>query len=105
MSSPMQQMDANRSALSGVDMAARFGQNPMDPEKTTVREYLERMGIQVDGPMSQLLDWAKKQTALKQPGNKPAAQPQTPNPPGRPPVASTGPSGGNLQSLMRDVRQ
>ena len=103
MSSPMQQMDADRSALNGVDMAARFGQNPMDPENTTVREYLERMGIQVDGPVSQLLDWAKKQTALKQPGQKPPAQPA--NPPGRPPVATTGQSGGNLQSLMRDVRQ
>lgn len=104
--SPADQMRGQRSVLNGTDMAARIQESPIDPERTTLREFLEtHMGLDVDGPVSQLMQWQQRQVQTKDPINKATPPPAGGNPPGRPPSATTGPSGGNLETLRREVMQ
>ena len=88
---PADAMRSQRSWLNGTDVAAEMGENPMDPQNTTVRELLERMGIQVDGPAIQLIQWQQKQMQNKNPATKGPPQGAPPAPTGRPPMAATGP--------------
>lgn len=55
-----QVMEQSRSAFNPVDAAA-MQQNPIDPNTTTVRQFFQAKGIDVDGPLVQLVDYAKNQ--------------------------------------------
>ena len=100
-------MASTRSAANGVDLASMVGSGAIGKDQT-IREFMQGLGINVDGPVTQLVEWQQKQMAMKKPIDKmPAMASQGPqqgaNPPGRPPLATTGPSGGDLDSLRREV--
>ena len=80
-------MMRNMSALNPNDAAVMGASGQFTPDMT-VRDYLTKMGVDVDGPVTQLVDMAKKQMANANPLNKmrsmaadtslkPGGQPQT----------------------------
>lgn len=79
-----QTMESMRSPLNPTDMAAMQEQGPpIDPNQTTVREVLAMQGIDVDGPVSQLVKFSRKQMQNADMGNKMQAMGQSapaPNP-------------------------
>ena len=60
---------SNLSALNPTD-AKLIGQNSGITPNMTVRDFLSQQGIDVDGPVTQLADLAKKQMANANPMNK-----------------------------------
>ena len=116
----MQALKGNASMFNPVDIAGmRSPGHPMhiDPQKTTIREYLTQQGVDVDGPVIQLVKFAQDQAGKANPINKmqnmaqqggggmpvpPGGQMKPPQgPPGGSPVG--GSSGGGLESLMREM--
>ena len=66
-------MKENMSAFNPVDRAAmKSPGHPgyMDPQKTTVRQYFEQNGVDVDGPIIQLVKFAQDQATKANPINK-----------------------------------
>lgn len=66
-------MKDNMSAFNPVDRAAmKSPGHPgyMDPQKTTVRQYFEQNGVDVDGPIIQLVKFAQDQATKANPINK-----------------------------------
>jgi hypothetical protein len=66
-------MKKNMSIFNPTDMAAMAtpghpGQ--VDPTKTTVREFFEGFGVDVDGPVMQLIDFTNKQVDNANPVKK-----------------------------------
>ena len=121
MSDPMMNdpMQDKLSTLNPVDMASMqqmkgAGQGPLagiTPE-TPIREFFEKMGIDVEGPVSQLKQFADKEIANGDPLNKaksmagpmppgggPGGSPMPDMPPGAPPPGGGGNPG--LEGLMQ----
>jgi len=112
-----QAVDRGRSIFSGVDVAAMAQEGKLSGD-LTVRQVLENLGINVDGPANQLIEFAQRQEANKDPIQKmqaiagaggapqgqPPAAPAEAGPPGRPPMATQGPSGGKLASLLQKMK-
>ena len=69
MSDPMETLQANKSIFNPVD-ATMMGQQGEISPNMSVREYFAKMGVDVDGPLSQLIDAAKDQMAKADPINK-----------------------------------
>ncbi len=103
---PMGAMDGARSPFSGVDLASMAGDGTVGKGQT-VRQFLGGLGIDVDGPLEQLLQFQKQAGANRQPLQKmqsiAGAQAPPGAPPGRPPMAATGPSGGGLESMRKEL--
>lgn len=59
----------NLSALTPGGAAAMAAANPASPNMT-VRDYLAKLGINVDGPVQQLIDFAQKQQENANPINR-----------------------------------
>jgi hypothetical protein len=59
----------NMSALNPVDAATMASSGNFTPDMT-VRDYFQKMGIDVDGPVTQLVEFAKKQSQNANPMNK-----------------------------------
>jgi hypothetical protein len=103
----------NQSLMNPADLAAMKQTGDVTPNMT-VRDLLQKMGIDVDGPVSQLQEFAKKQvqgaTGLGKmnsiagmPGGQ-GAPPPTPGPgPGGPPPGGPSPPGG-MASLLKNMR-
>lgn len=108
MSDPMrpgpdagQVMENMRSPMNKTDMAAMMQQAqeaPIDPTRMTVRELFAKQGIDVDGPVTQLLQKAKQDMSNADPAMKAQAMANAapvPNPlkgrgPGGPPPGPGG---------------
>lgn len=79
-----QVMDQMRSPMNPADMAAMSEQGPqIDPSTTTVRQLMEMQGINVDGPVSQLIEKVQEMEGNADMGNKMEAMagaPPAPNP-------------------------
>ena len=111
----MQALRGNASIFNPVDIAGmRSPGHPMhiDPQKTTIRDYFKQQGVDVDGPVIQLVKFAQDQAGKANPINKMQNMAQQggggmPVPPGgqmKPPQGPPGgSSGGGLESLMREM--
>jgi len=87
-----------RSPFNPQDMAMMMQDGDIGPN-STVRDFLEKLGVNVDGPISQLAEMFKsgmqnadplsKMRSLNQQPQGQAEQPQG-NPPGRPPMVPPG---------------
>lgn len=92
-------MKENRSMFNPTDVASMkqdvAGMGGMGPD-TTIRNYLGTMGIDVDGPVTQLTDFAKKQTDNADPLKK------MQNMAGKPSMgpAEPAPEGGGMDALL-----
>ena len=105
---PVKNMEMNRSMLNPADATMAIQEGKVRPDMS-VREFLEmNMGIDVDGPVTQLIEASKKQlqnrTAIGKAANM--GQPQgPPGPVGRPafvqPGQGMGPPG--LDSMMKEM--
>lgn len=74
-----QVMDNMRSPMNPTDMAAMQEQGPqIDPNTTTVRELMMMQGIDVDGPVSQLIQKVQEMEHNADPVNKAQAMAQAP---------------------------
>lgn len=96
-------MEANRSMLNPADLAAMKQQGDGG---LTVRDFLAKNGVDVDGPMSQLTKFAQKQTenagALGKMRNIAASgQPQMP--PGMPGMGGGQPPMGGFDDIMKNL--
>ena len=109
-----QSLKDNASIFNPVDIAGmRSPGHPMniDPQKTTIRQYFQQNGVDVDGPVIQLVKFAKDQAGKANPINKMqnmagSANQGVPVPPmsggmkGPPPGGS---GGGGLEEMMRGL--
>jgi len=112
---PMDAMKSNMSIMNPVDMAGMKSPNHpgyIDPQKTTVRQYFQQNGVDVDGPVIQLVKFAQDQAGKANPiqkmrnisgqgggspGGMPPPQPQAGGQPG-------GAQGGSgLEALMSEM--
>lgn len=114
---PMAAMKDNMSMMNPVDIAGMKSPNHpgyIDPQKTTVREYFEKNGVDVDGPIVQLVKFAQDQAGKANPIQKMrniAGAGQSPG--GAPPPAPGGgmpqgggpggPGGSGLEALMGEM--
>jgi hypothetical protein len=109
-------LKGNASMFNPVDIAGmKSPGHPMhvDPQKTTIRDYFKQQGVDVDGPVIQLVKFAQDQAGKANPINKMQNIAEqggggVPVPPGgqmRPPQGGPGgsPGGGGLESLMREM--
>ena len=105
---PVANMEQNRSMLNPADAAMSLQEGKIRPDMT-VREFLQtNMGIDVDGPVTQLIEASKKQlqnrTAIGKAANMSQGGPP-PGPVGRPPAVppqrGMGPPG--LGGLMEEM--
>lgn len=83
---------ANESMMNPTDLA---GMQPQMQGVQTVRQFMEKVGIDVDGPVSQLEEFGKKQLAGAKPMDKMrniagGGMPPGGAPPGGPPGAPPG---------------
>jgi len=69
MSDPMQTLQNNRSVFNPVDASVMAQEGEISPDMT-VREYFAKLGVDVEGPVSQLIDMAKDQMQKADPLNK-----------------------------------
>ena len=69
MSDPMETLKANRSVFNPVDASMMKQEGEIRPDMT-VREYFAKLGVDVEGPVSQLIDMAKDQMGKADPMNK-----------------------------------
>lgn len=111
-----QSLKDNASIFNPVDIAGmKSPGHPMyvDPQKTTIRDYFKQNGVDVDGPVIQLVKFAQNQAGKANPINKmqgmaKSANQGVPVPPmsggGQPPGGSPGASGGGgLEEMMRTL--
>jgi len=84
-------MEQNKSIFNPADMAA-MKQSGQFSQNMTVRQAMEKLGIDVDGPVAQLTEFAKKQVENANPLNKMKniAQGGGAPPPGGPPPGDLG---------------
>jgi hypothetical protein len=66
---PQSPVDKNLSALNPNDAALMAAKSPINPGMT-VADYLKQIGIDVNGPVQQLIDFAQKQQQNANPINK-----------------------------------
>ena len=66
---PQSPVDKNLSAMDPTGAALMSAKNPVNPGMT-VADYLKQMGIDVNGPVQQLIDFAQKQQANANPMNR-----------------------------------
>ena len=94
MSDPMQTLKANRSVFNPVDASMMAQEGEISPDMS-IREYFAKLGVDVEGPLSQLIDMAKDQMAKGDPLNKMKSIAGGPKPPptGQPPMGQP-PMGG-----------
>ncbi|MFA5262020.1 MAG: hypothetical protein WC450_12425 [Candidatus Omnitrophota bacterium] len=104
---PVANMEQNRSLLNPADATMAMQEGKIDPNMS-VRDFLQQnMGVDVDGPVTQLIEASKKQlqnrTAIGKAANmgKPGQMPQ-----GRPAMVQPGQGGPppGLDSLMGQMR-
>jgi len=69
MSDPMQTVMQNKSIFNPVDSSMMAQGGEITPDMT-VREYFAKLGVDVEGPISQLVDMAKDQMQKGNPINK-----------------------------------
>lgn len=62
-------LEANRSMLNPTDMAGMASRGDVSQDMT-VRDFFQKFGVDVDGPVSQLANFAKKQVENADPLNK-----------------------------------
>ena len=107
---PVANMEQNRSMLNPADATMMMQEGKIRPDMT-VREFLQStMGVDVDGPVTQLIEASKKQlqnrTAIGKAANM--AGPQGPQGrPGRPAFVQPGQGGpppGGLDEMMGQMR-
>jgi len=112
MSDPMQTLKSNRSMFNPVD-ASMMGQEGEVNQNMSVREYFAKLGVDVEGPVSQLIDMAKNQMGKADPLNKMKSiaggpgQPQMGKPPmGQPPQMPQGraPQAPGMGGLLKQMR-
>ena len=109
--SPPGPMAQNRSMLNPTDVAAMKQEGGLQAGMS-VREFLGRFGVDVDGPVEQLTKLAQKQgqnanvlTKMQNIAGQPGAMGSKMGPPGMGSPAPQGPpSAGGLQGLMREMR-
>ena len=71
MSDVEQRIQANQSPLNPTDMGMMVKRGEMgDPRQQSVRQYLEQVGINVDGPVSQLVEFAEREMPKANPLEK-----------------------------------
>ena len=113
MADPMQAMKSQRSMFNAQDVTAMAQDGTIKPDMT-VRELFQQFGVDVDGPVSQLVKLQQDQASKNDPmkkmqalagGPAPMGQPEQPNPTGRPTAVSQTESGGGLAELMRNTRR
>lgn len=69
MSDPMQTVMQNKSIFNPVDSSMMAQSGEITPDMS-VREYFAKLGVDVEGPISQLVDMAKDQMQKGNPINK-----------------------------------
>jgi hypothetical protein len=89
----METLKGNRSVFNPTDMSMMAQEGEITPDMP-IREYFAKLGVDVDGPISQLVEMAKGQMQKADPLNKMkaiAGGPQQGMPPqGQPPQAPQG---------------
>ena len=112
---PVANMEKNRSMLNPADATMAMQEGKIRPDMT-VREFLQtNMGIDVDGPVTQLIEASKKQLqnrtaigkAANMGGSPGGAPPPGRMPQGRPAAVQPGQGGpppGGLEGLMGQMR-
>jgi hypothetical protein len=103
MMDPGARFEGAKSMLNPTDVSTMKQSGELS-QNMTVRDYLGKFGIDVDGPVTQLVEAFKKQSqTASMPGKMGAiaggpgmGQPQKPFPQGRPPMVS-----GGLDALLK----
>ena len=104
-------MKAQRSIFNPQDLGRDVSEGRLDMNRTTIRQFFQQRGLDVDGPVSQLIPWAQKQAQNATPlGKMQGATQAAPAPamgrtgamPGAKPMVQQ-PSGGGLADLMKQV--
>jgi hypothetical protein len=103
MSDPMAAIQSQQSIMNPTD-ASMMGQNGEITPEMTVREYLAKEGIDVEGPVTQLIDMAKGQMQMADPMNKMKAFAGRPQPGQAPqPPAGRVPQGAGMERLLNQM--
>ena len=111
MSDPMETLKANRSVFNPVDASMMKQEGEIRPDMT-VREYFAKLGVDVEGPVSQLIDMAKDQMGKADPMNKmksiaggPMPGPKMGQPGGQPPQQPMGrrPQAAGMEGLLKTM--
>lgn len=105
--STQQAVSENLSVLNPTDIAVMQQNGMLDPNGS-IREFFATKGVDVDGPMSQFVEFAKREMANGNPLNKmkkiagTAPQEAPPQPGGgqAPPPPPSGGGGGSIEELM-----
>jgi len=110
MSDPMETLQANKSIFNPVDASMMKQRGEINPNMS-VREYFAKLGVDVEGPVSQLVDMAKDQMAKADPINKMKSIAGGPTPGmkpgmGQPPQQPMGraPQGAGMEGLLNQMR-
>jgi len=93
-------MQAQESMANPTDLAAKMSRGAIRPDMT-IREFYQQMGIDVDGPLSQLKDAMGDQLTKASPINK--IQAMGGGQAGAPPAPPQG--GGGLADIMAKMRR
>lgn len=93
MSDVMQGLKQNRSVLNPTDLSMMQQEGEITPDMT-VRDYFAKLGVDVDGPLTQLIEMGKQELQKANPLNKMqaiAGGPKAgPKPMGKPPQMPMG---------------
>ena len=103
MSDMEQRIEQNKSMFNPTDVAMMKQDGQLDAQKMSVRGLLEKFGIDVEGPASQLIDFFKSQRQKGSMagkiqslgGGQPAPQGQPRMPQGRRPM-----TGGGMERIL-----
>jgi membrane protease subunit (stomatin/prohibitin family) len=100
---PADPIEQSRSILNPTDAVAMVQQGKISP-KMTVREVFANLGVDVDGPATQLMELAMREREKAQPMNKMRqfAQMSPAEAPATPPAAE--PRTGDLDALLAKLR-
>jgi len=100
MSDVAQRVMQNRSMLNPVDRSMMKQDGQLDPNMSVV-DFLKQMGVDPNGPVSQLTSLWQNQSAMANPANKmQAISGAPPSPQGQGPEAGPSGGGGSLSSLL-----
>lgn len=96
-------MDAQRSLLNPTDLSNAASSGQIDPRKTTIRQFFAQQGVNVDGPLIELLKLYQGERSKANPLEKMKALAPEQGPPAPPQAPAGQPAEANLESLLSRV--
>lgn len=100
---PLQAMKSKESLFNPADMAMKASRGDVQPNMT-VRQVFEKMGIDVEGPASQLTQLFQQQMQNRTMAGKMGMAQPAGGPRGAPPAPMPSPGPGGMEGLMQTMK-